>query len=88
MVVDTGLAVRGWPLQRAGDFLRRNGFLSATEIRAELLRYAVDDPGQAVACHLFLKDLRGTRNPRDFHEAALSCGRLPLSLLTTLKDAT
>ncbi|GAA1700158.1 DUF885 domain-containing protein [Fodinicola feengrottensis] len=90
MVVDTGLAVRGWTLARAGDFLRTNGFLSATEIRTELVRYAVDDPGQAVAYHLghrFLADLRGTRDPRDFHETVLSGGPLPLSLLASLTNA-
>jgi uncharacterized protein (DUF885 family) len=84
MVVDTGLNVLGWSLERAADFLRTNGFLSETEIRTELLRYAVDDPGQAIAYHLghvFLRDLRGTRPPRDFHEAVLENGPLPLEVL-------
>ena len=84
LVVDTGLNVLGWPRERAAAYLRVNGFLSDLEIGTELLRYAVDDPGQALAYHLghwYLRELRGGRNPRQFHEAVLADGPLPLAIL-------
>jgi uncharacterized protein (DUF885 family) len=83
-VVDTGLNVLGWPRERAAAYLRVNGFLADMEIGTELLRYAVDDPGQALAYHLghwYLRELRGTSNPRQFHEDVLTEGPLPLAIL-------
>ena len=44
----------------------------------------MDDPGQALAYHLghwHLRRLRGTRDARQFHEAVLAEGPLPLALL-------
>ena len=58
--------------------------LPEAEIAPEVLRYAVDDPGQALAYHLghwYLRRLRGDRDPREFHESVLAEGALPLSLL-------
>jgi uncharacterized protein (DUF885 family) len=84
LVVDTGLNVLGWPRERAAAYLRVNGFLSDLEIGTELLRYAVDDPGQALAYHLghwYLRELRGVRDPRLFHEDVLAEGPLPLAIL-------
>ena len=84
LVVDTGLNVLGWSREHAAAYLRVNGFLSDLEIGTELLRYAVDDPGQALAYHLghwYLRELRGVRNPRQFHEDVLAEGPLPLSIL-------
>jgi uncharacterized protein (DUF885 family) len=84
MVVDTGLNVLGWSLDRAADCLRESGFMSEPEIASELLRYAVDDPGQALAYHVghwYLRELRGTRDLREFHDAVLAGGPLPLRLL-------
>jgi uncharacterized protein (DUF885 family) len=84
MVVDTGLNVLGWPLDRAAAWLRDSGFVSEAEIPGELLRYAVDDPGQALGYHVghwYLRELRGTRDRREFHDAVLSAGPLPLRLL-------
>jgi uncharacterized protein (DUF885 family) len=83
-VVDTGLAVLGWPLDRAAACLRENGFMSEPEIASELLRYAVDDPGQALGYHLghwYLRELRGSRDTREFHDAVLGSGPLPLRVL-------
>ena len=87
LVVDTGLNVLGWPRERAAAYLRVNGFLSDLEIGTELLRYAVDDPGQALAYHLghwYLRELRGVRDPRQFHEDVLAEGPLPLAILGRL----
>ena len=84
MVVDTGLNVLGWSLGRAAACLRENGFMSEPEIASELLRYAVDDPGQALgyhAGHQYLRELRGTWDIREFHDAVLASGPLPLRLL-------
>jgi uncharacterized protein (DUF885 family) len=84
LVVDTGLNVLGWPHERAAAYLKVNGFLSDLEIGTELLRYAVDDPGQALAYHLghwYIRELRGARDPRQFHEDVLAEGPLPLAIL-------
>jgi uncharacterized protein (DUF885 family) len=84
LVLDTGLNVLGLSRDRAAQYLRVNGFLSEVEIGTELLRYAVDDPGQALAYHLghwYLRELRGDRDPLEFHEAVLADGPLPLDLL-------
>jgi uncharacterized protein (DUF885 family) len=87
LVVDTGLNVLGWTRERAAAYLRASGFLSDAEVSSEVLRYAVDDPGQALAYHLGhwqLRQLRGTRDARQFHEAVLAEGPLPLTLLEDL----
>jgi uncharacterized protein (DUF885 family) len=84
LVIDTGLNVLGWPRERGAAYLRANGFLSDLEIGTELLRYAVDDPGQALAYHLghwYLRELRGARDPRQFHQDVLAEGPLPLAIL-------
>jgi uncharacterized protein (DUF885 family) len=84
LVTDTGLAVLGWSLDRAAACLRENGFMSEPEIASELLRYAVDDPGQALGYHLghwYLRELRGSRDIREFHDAVLGSGPLPLRVL-------
>jgi len=86
MVVDTGLNVLGWSLARAAACLRENGFMSEPEIASELLRYAVDDPGQALGYHVghwYLRELRGSEDLRQFHDAVLGGGPLPLRLLPT-----
>ncbi len=84
LVVDTGLGVLGWTRERAADYLAASGFLSDLEVSSEVLRYALDDPGQALSYHLghwHLRRLRGARDPREFHEAVLAEGPLPLALL-------
>jgi uncharacterized protein (DUF885 family) len=84
MVVDTGLNVLGWSLDRAAACLRENGFMSEPEIASELLRYAVDDPGQALGYHIghwYLRELRGNRDMGQFHDAVLASGPLPLRFL-------
>ena len=54
------------------------------DVASELLRYAVDDPGQALGYHVghwYLRELRGTQDIREFHDAVLASGPLPLRLL-------
>ena len=84
MAADTGLNVLGWSLDKAAACLRDSSLMSEPEIASEVLRYAVDDPGQALAYHAghrYLRELRGTQNPREFHDAVLASGPLPLRLL-------
>ena len=83
-LVDTGLTVLGWSRDRAAACLRESGFMSEPEIASELLRYTVDDPGQALGYHAgrrYLRELRGTQNIREFHDAVLASGPLLLRLL-------
>jgi uncharacterized protein (DUF885 family) len=52
MAADTGLNVLGWSLDKAAACLRDSSLMSEPEIASEVLRYAVDDPGQALAYHV------------------------------------
>lgn len=92
LVVDTGMNAFDWPLEKARDYMRENAFMPETEIRSETVRYSCDIPGQALAYKLgdtVIHDARekmraalGTRfDIRDFHDAVLKPGALPLPLL-------
>ena len=92
LVVDTGLNARGWTLDEGRAYLAANGFISDSEARTEAIRYACDVPGQALAYKLgdtFLIDQRermraalGARfDMRDFHDAVLREGAMPLPLV-------
>jgi len=92
LVVDTGMNAFGWSLDRARAYIRENGFMPEAEIASETLRYSCGIPGQALAYKLgdtFLMDLRagmqrrlGSRfDIRDFHDAVLRPGALPLPLV-------
>ncbi|MDP9100870.1 MAG: DUF885 domain-containing protein [Actinomycetota bacterium] len=92
LVVDTGMNALGWSLEQARDFMRENAFVSESEILTESVRYACDLPGQALAYKigdLFLQDLRAGMQEalgehfdlRDFHDAVLRPGSLPLHLV-------
>jgi uncharacterized protein (DUF885 family) len=88
LVVDTGLHARGWPRERARDYFRQN---APSQSLAEVDRY-IARPGQALAYkigQLKIQELRrraeqalGARfDIRDFHDAILRNGALPLDLL-------
>jgi uncharacterized protein (DUF885 family) len=92
LVVDTGMNALGWSLERARDYMRENAFVSEAEILTESVRYSCGIPAQALGYKigdLFLQDLRagmqkalGDRfDLRDFHDAVLSPGALPLRLV-------
>ena len=92
LVVDTGMNALGWTLSQARDYMRENAFVSEAEILTESVRYSCDLPGQALSYKigdLFLQDLRagmqkalGDRfDLRDFHDAVLRPGCLPLRLV-------
>jgi uncharacterized protein (DUF885 family) len=92
LVVDTGMNALGWSLEQARTYMRENAFVSEAEIRTESIRYSCDIPGQALGYKigdLFLQDLRASMQKqlgdrydvRDFHDAVLRPGALPLRLV-------
>ena len=91
LVIDTGIHSMGWTRQEAIDYLAANTSLSAGNIRAEVDRY-ISWPGQALAYKLGeLKILELRRRAerelgedfdlREFHDAVLGHGALPLAML-------
>lgn len=89
LVVDTGMNVLGWTLERARDYLREVSAMSESEVLTETLRYACDIPAQALAYKLADTELMRLRHQmkerlgqafdlRDFHAAVLSAGALPM----------
>jgi uncharacterized protein (DUF885 family) len=91
LVVDTGMHALGWSRQQAIDYMRENTAATEQNIVAEVDRY-IAWPGQALAYkmgELKIKELRaraekelGTKfDVREFHDAVLRNGALPLKLL-------
>ena len=92
LVVDTGMNLLGWSLEEGRDYMRRHTFQSETEIATESLRYSTDLHGQALAYKAGLEKLLELRarareragdafDIREFHEAVLGGGAMPLSVL-------
>jgi len=92
LVLDTGMNALGWSLDDARKFMRKHTFATEAEIQTETLRYSVDMPGQALAYALGLDRLVLLRNNmkdqlgdqfdiRDFHDAVLKEGAMPLNIL-------
>jgi uncharacterized protein (DUF885 family) len=91
LVIDTGIHSQGWTRQQSTDYLMQNTALTAANARSEIDRY-ISWPGQALAYKLGeLKiwelrrraeaELGDAFDLRDFHDAVLGNGELPLSLL-------
>ena len=94
LVLDTGMNALGWSLEEARAFMRKYTFATEAEIQTETLRYSVDMPGQALAYALGMDRLVLMRNNmkdqlgdqfdiRDFHDAVLREGAMPLNILET-----
>ena len=94
LVLDTGMNALGWSLEEARAFMRKYTFATEAEIQTETLRYSVDMPGQALAYALGMDRLVLMRNNmkdqlgdqfdiRDFHDAVLREGAMPLNVLET-----
>ncbi|RXT07074.1 DUF885 family protein [Ammoniphilus sp. CFH 90114] len=92
LVIDTGMNALGWSLQQARDYMKKTTIESDVQIASETLRYSTDLPAQALSYRLgYLKfmELRnraqqglGARfDIKQFHDAVLSTGPLPLSIL-------
>jgi uncharacterized protein (DUF885 family) len=97
LVADTGMHWMGWTIDEARVCFTENSALSPHNIETELQRY-IGWPGQALAYkigEIRLRDIRiraettlGDRfNVRDFHDALLIDGPLPLALLDQRMDA-
>lgn len=97
LVVDTGLNALGWTLDEAHAFLREHSAESETTIASEVIRYATDIPGQALAYglgHRAIVELRecaeaalgGGFDVRRFHDRLLGQGGYPLPVLAALID--
>ncbi|MBV7316104.1 DUF885 family protein [Shewanella sp. NIFS-20-20] len=91
LVVDTGLHMQGWSRQQAIDYMASNTALSLHNVTTEIDRY-ISWPGQAVSYkigELTIKRLRqqaqyalGDKfDIRQFHDAVLINGSVPLSIL-------
>jgi uncharacterized protein (DUF885 family) len=97
LVVDTGLHALGWSRQQAIDYLVANSPLSLSSVTSEVNRYAVL-PGQACGYMIGrLEILRIRREAqerqgarfdiKEFHNAVLDSGSLPLSVLDDIVTA-
>ena len=82
-----------WPRQKAMDYLKKHyPLLSDAEIQSETLRYSTGMPGQALAYKIgnmkmwelrekTKKELGDNFQIKAFHDAVLSSGAMPLSVL-------
>ena len=97
LVADTGMHWMGWTTEQARACFTDNSALSPHNIETELQRY-IGWPGQALGYKIGEIRLRAIRtraeaalgerfNVRDFHDALLVDGPLPLDLLDRRMDA-
>lgn len=97
LVIDTGLHSKGWSRQQAQAYLADNTALSLKNVETEVDRY-IAWPGQALAYkvgELTIWELRRKAEKalgpkfdiREFHDAVLVKGGLPLELLSDEIDA-
>jgi len=91
LVVDTGMHMFGWSRDKALDYMLENTALSEHNVRTEIDRY-ISWPGQALAYKLGEIKIKALRQKaeqtlgesfdlRDFHDAILAHGSVPLFVL-------
>jgi uncharacterized protein (DUF885 family) len=91
LVVDTGMHAKGWSRERAMDFMANNTALSLHNVKTEIDRY-ITWPAQALSYklgELTIKRLRSEAelqlgdkfDIREFHDAVLENGSVPLKVL-------
>lgn len=92
LVVDTGMNALGMSLDEARQFMRANTFEAESQIASETLRYSTDMPAQALAYQMGKRAIVGMRERareqlgdrfdlREFHEAVLGPGSMPMTVL-------
>ncbi|MBL8628328.1 MAG: DUF885 domain-containing protein [Rhodospirillaceae bacterium] len=97
LVVDTGMHAKRWSREKALAFLKENSLLSDLDAAREIDRY-LTNPGQATSYkmgQLKIFELRSKAQKalgakfdiKDFHDAVLADGALPLGLLEQRVDA-
>jgi uncharacterized protein (DUF885 family) len=91
LVVDTGIHAKRWPREQAIAYMREKTGMGEKEIKAEIERYIVE-PGQACAYKIGMLKIQELRlraqnqlgdkfDQREFHDAVLKNGALPLEIL-------
>ena len=96
LVVDTGLHAKRWTREAAIDYMVANTGMSEADVVVEIERYLVN-PGQALAYKvgmLKILELRARAKAalgdkfdlRDFHDAVLGNGPMPLAVLEGVID--
>ncbi|HEY0501456.1 MAG TPA: DUF885 domain-containing protein [Kutzneria sp.] len=94
LVADTGLHAKGWSRRQAVDYLLANTPMAPHHVVSEVDRY-IAAPGQALAYMVGRLEIQRLRRDaearlgdrfdiRDFHEAVLGEGPVPLSVLAEL----
>ncbi len=96
LVVDTGIHYKGWTRQQAIDFFKDNAAKTEHDIVNEIDRY-IGNPGQALAYKIGQMKIQALRDNarqtlgeefdiREFHDAILAGGALPLDMLEQRMD--
>ena len=91
LVVDTGIHAKRWTREQAIAYMREKTGMGEKEVKSEIERYIVA-PGQACAYKVGMlkiqelraraqKELREKFDQREFHDAVLKNGALPLEIL-------
>jgi len=91
LVVDTGIHAKRWPREQAIAYMREKTGMGEKEVKSEIERYIVA-PGQACAYKVGMlkiqelraraeKELGAKFDQREFHDAVLNNGALPLEIL-------
>ena len=92
LVIDTGMNLLGWTLERAREYMAANTTESPVQIESETLRYSTDLPGQALSYRFGYLELMRLRafaekelgeafDIRGFHETILGPGALPFPVI-------
>ncbi|MBM3289718.1 MAG: DUF885 domain-containing protein [Candidatus Hydrogenedentes bacterium] len=96
LVVDTGVHYKRWPRQQAIDYMIAHTGMGQQEVTAEIERYIVM-PGQACAYKIGMmkildlrekarRELGGKFALKEFHNAVIGNGSLPLEVLEQVVD--